>query len=51
MKQIAFLGRYAHQPANVSLQMPVSQRILLTRATAEIMEEESERVKNSTDID
>jgi len=41
-KLIAFLGRYAHQPADVSLRLPVDDLQSLASATGDLLEQESE---------
>jgi hypothetical protein len=41
-RQVAFLGRYAHQPADVSLSLPVDDLQRLVAATAKLLEEEKE---------
>jgi hypothetical protein len=39
-RQVAFLGRYANQPADVSLGLPVDDLQRLVAATAKLLEEE-----------
>lgn len=37
---VAFLGRYAHQPAPMMLQMPVSELHKLVKAVGQLLDEE-----------
>jgi len=39
-RQVAFLGRYAHQSAEVSLSLPIDDLQRLVAATAKLLEEE-----------
>jgi hypothetical protein len=41
-RKVAFLGRYAHQPANVSLELPMDDLHGLVAATAKLLEEEKQ---------
>lgn len=45
--QIAFLGRYGRQPADVCLRMTLRRLHRLTKSIARLMEEESEAVRNA----
>jgi hypothetical protein len=42
---VAFLGRYAHQPAAGSLSLPVDDLIRLSRATGYYLDKESEATR------
>jgi len=42
---VAWLGRYANQPATVSLALPVVDLELLVEATAGILDKENEAAK------
>ena len=44
-RQVAFLGRYAHQPANVSLSLTTDDMERLVTETARIVEQENEGSK------
>ena len=47
LKQVAFLGRYGHQPANVVLHMPMQDVIAMADAVAELLDEEAEALKKA----
>lgn len=42
MRVVAFLGRYAHQPADVIMRMPVDEVRLLAEATGQLLQDENE---------
>jgi hypothetical protein len=44
-KLVAFLGRYAHQPADVSLSLPVDDLIRLSDATGDLLDRETEAAR------
>lgn len=44
-KLVAYLGRYGHQPANVSLSLPVDQLMALVKEVGELLEKEAEAAK------
>lgn len=47
-KLIAFVGRYACQPANVSLHMPVDDLQRLADATSQLLDDEVKNAQRST---
>jgi hypothetical protein len=44
-RQVAFLGRYANQPADVSLSLPFDDLQRLVEETSIILEQENESMK------
>jgi len=45
---VAFLGRYAHQPADAILQRPLSELRRLADATGTLLEEEGEAMARAS---
>jgi hypothetical protein len=44
-KLVAYLGRYAHQPADVSLRLPMSRLRMLAEETDRIVTEENKAIE------
>lgn len=43
MRLAAFLGRYAHQPYDSVMRMPITRMMLLAQETGEMLREEAEK--------
>lgn len=43
MRTAAFLGRYAHQPYDVVMNMPITCMLMLAQETGEMLREEAEK--------
>jgi hypothetical protein len=48
-KQVAFLGRYGHQPVDVTLSMPVVDMHRLLEAVGQLIEEEGEAMRRAAE--
>jgi hypothetical protein len=48
---LAYLGRYGHQPLNVTRNMPLRELRMLSQSIAEIVEQENAPVRRSAGMD